>query len=44
MRAVIRHFSEDSSRTVLAVTHNREWLDFGFDEISLEAGKLRRLA
>jgi len=42
MRAVIRHFSGDTSRTVLAVTHNREWLDFGFEEVCLDAGRLRR--
>ena len=42
MRAVIRHFSKDKDRTVLAVTHNREWLDFGFTEIQLESGKLQR--
>jgi ABC-type lipoprotein export system ATPase subunit len=42
MRAVIRHFAEDKGRTVLAVTHNREWLDFGFSEVSLESGKLWR--
>ena len=44
MRAVIRHFSQDKERTVLAVTHNREWLDFGFAEIHLESGKLLRRA
>jgi putative ABC transport system ATP-binding protein len=42
MRAVIRHFSEDKDRTVLAVAHNTEWLDFGFAELYLEYGKIRR--
>lgn len=42
MRAVIRLFAEDSARSVLAVTHNREWLDAGFTELRLESGTLRR--
>lgn len=42
LEAVVRYFAGDRERTVLAVTHNRQWLDFGFAEISLEAGKLRR--
>ena len=42
MRSVIRFFAQDKARTVLAVTHNREWLDFGFTELSLESGKLWR--
>jgi ABC-type iron transport system FetAB ATPase subunit len=42
MRAVIRLFSEDTDRAVLAVTHNHEWLDAGFTEIRLESGKLWR--
>ena len=42
MRSVIRFFAQDKARTVLAVTHNREWLDFGFTELSLEAGKIWR--
>ena len=43
LEAVVRHFAADRGRTVLAVTHNRQWLDFGFAEIALESGKLRRL-
>ncbi|PKN41456.1 MAG: hypothetical protein CVU60_10580 [Deltaproteobacteria bacterium HGW-Deltaproteobacteria-18] len=42
MRAVAGFFAQDKARTVLAVTHNREWLDFGFTEVSIESGKLRR--
>ncbi len=42
MRAVIRHFAQDKGRTVLAVTHNPEWMEFGFTELRLESGKLRR--
>ncbi len=42
MRAVIRLFAADTERTVLAVTHNREWLDFGFKELRLENGRLGR--
>lgn len=42
MRAVIRLFATDTERTVLAVTHNREWLDFGFTELRLENGALGR--
>jgi len=42
MRSVIRFFAQDKARTVLAVTHNREWLDFGFTELSLESGKIWR--
>lgn len=44
MRAVIRLFAEDTTRTVLAVTHNREWLDFDFTELCLDNGKLGRIA
>ena len=43
LQAVVRYFAQDTARTVLAVTHNRQWLDFGFAEIALESGKLRRL-
>lgn len=42
MRAVVGFFARDKARTVLAVTHNREWLEFGFTEVSLESGKLWR--
>ena len=42
MRAVIRHFSQDRERTVLAVAHNPEWLGFGFAELCLESGKIWR--
>lgn len=42
MRAVIRHFSQDKDRTVLAVTHSPEWLDFGFTEVHLDSGTLWR--
>ena len=42
MHAVIRHFSQDKDRTVLAVAHNTQWLDFGFAELCLESGKIRR--
>jgi ABC-type iron transport system FetAB ATPase subunit len=42
MRSVVGFFAQDTARTVLAVTHNREWLDFGFSEVSLESGKLWR--
>ncbi|MBE1423963.1 putative ABC transport system ATP-binding protein [Desulfomicrobium macestii] len=42
MRAVVGFFARDKARTVLAVTHNREWLEFGFAEVSLESGKLWR--
>lgn len=42
MRAVIRLFAGDAARAVLAVTHNREWLDAGFTEVRLESGKLWR--
>ena len=43
-RAVIRLFAEDTTRTVLAVTHNREWLDFDFTELCLDNGKLEKTA
>ena len=42
LEAVVGFFARDTSRTVLAVTHNRQWIDFGFAEVTLEAGKLRR--
>lgn len=43
LEAVVRYFAGDTTRTVLAVTHNRQWFDFGFAEMALESGKLRRL-
>jgi putative ABC transport system ATP-binding protein len=42
LEAVVGFFARDRERTVLAVTHNRQWLDFGFTELALESGKLRR--
>lgn len=44
MRAVIGFFARDAALTILAVTHNRQWLESGFAELSLEGGKLRRLS
>ncbi len=44
LEAVVGFFARDKERTVLAVTHNRQWLEFGFTEIALESGKLRRHA
>lgn len=40
--AVIRLFARETDRGILAVTHNREWLEEGFTEVSLEKGKLVR--
>jgi ABC-type iron transport system FetAB ATPase subunit len=42
MRAVIRLFSGDTARAVLAVTHDSEWVDAGFTEVRLESGMLWR--
>jgi putative ABC transport system ATP-binding protein len=42
LEAVVGFFARDTARTVLAVTHNRQWIDFGFAEVTLESGKLGR--